>query len=211
MSYYPVFLEVRDRHCVVCGGGSVALRKVEALLRAGASVAVIAPEVCPELQTMAADRTITVMERAYRDGDVDGAFVVVAATDDRDANRRIAEAARQSHCLVNAVDDAACSDFIVPSTVHRGELTIAVSTGGRSPALARKLRTRLETQYGEDFAELVTLIGDVRAELKQRERQPSQEAWQRALDLDTLAGLVRERRPAEARNLLMNNLTEGDN
>jgi precorrin-2 dehydrogenase/sirohydrochlorin ferrochelatase len=210
MSYYPVFLDVKDRRCVVCGGGSVALRKVEALLKAGAAVAVIAPEVGPELQGMADDKKVTITQREYLEGDLDGAFVVVAATDDREANRRIAADARKSRCLVNAVDDAGCSDFIVPSTVSRGALTIAVSTGGRSPALARKLRTRLETQYGEEFAELVSLAGDVRAELKQQGRGPSEEKWQRALDLDKLAALLREKRPTEARNFLMNNLTEGD-
>ncbi len=210
MSYYPVFLEVNNRRCVVCGGGNVALRKVEALLRAGAAVEVIAPDVCPELQQLAAGKHITVTAREYRDGDLEGAFVVVAATDDREANRRIAADARTHHCIVNAVDDASCSDFIVPSTVHRGDLTIAVSTGGKSPALARKLRTRLEDQYGEDFAELAALAGEVRSELKQKAVRPPEATWQRALDLDKLTGLLRERRAAEARELLMSTLTEGD-
>ena len=210
MSYYPVFLEVRERRCVVCGGGNVALRKVEALLRAGALVTVVAPDVCPELAQMADDRMITITQREYRDGDLEGAFVVVAATDDREANRAIATDARTRHCLVNAVDDPGCSDFIVPSTVHRGPLTIAVSTGGRSPALARKLRTRLETEYDDQFGELVTLIGDVRAELKHRARRVDEETWQRALDLDALAALFRDAGPAAARETLMRNLTEGD-
>jgi precorrin-2 dehydrogenase/sirohydrochlorin ferrochelatase len=210
MSYYPVFLDVKERRCVVCGGGNVALRKVEALLRAGAAVEVIAPDVCPELAEMAAEKQITIIDREYREGDLNDAFVVIAATDDREANRRIARDARDHHSLVNAVDDAGCSDFIVPSAVTRGELTIAVSTGGRSPALARKLRTRLETQYGEEFGELTALAGEVRAELKRRERRPSEDAWQRALDLDELAALLREQRPAAARDRLMHNLTEGD-
>jgi len=210
MSYYPVFLEVRERRCIVCGGGNVALRKVEALLRAEALVTVIAPEICPELAQMADDKMIAVTQREYREGDLEGAFVVVAATDDRQANRGIATDARKHNCLVNAVDDAGCSDFIVPSSVNRGALTIAISTGGRSPALARKLRTQLETQFGEDFGELVTLLGDVRAELKHRERRVDEEIWQRALDLDALAAELREQGPEAARKRLMSNLTEGD-
>ena len=210
MAYYPVFLEVRERRCIVCGGGNVALRKVEALLRAEALVTVIAPEVCPELAQMADDRMIAVTQREYREGDLEGAFVVVAATDDREANRGIAADARKHNCLVNAVDDAGCSDFIVPAAVNRGPLTIAVSTGGRSPALARKLRTLLETRFGEDFGELVTLIGDVRAELKHCQRRVDEETWQRALDLDALAAELREQGPEAARKRLISNLTEGD-
>lgn len=210
MSYYPVFLDVKDRRCVVCGGGSVALRKVEALLKAGAVVTVVAPEVTPELQRMSDDKTIGLMPRAYLEGDLDGAFVVVAATDDREANRRIAGDARRHRCLVNAVDDAAASDFIVPSTVTRGELTVAVSTGGTSPALARKLRTRLEDYFGDEYAGLVQMAGDVRAELKRRGIRPGEDTWQRALALDELTALLREQRPAAARELLLHNLTEGD-
>jgi precorrin-2 dehydrogenase/sirohydrochlorin ferrochelatase len=210
MSYYPIFLDIKSRRCVVCGGGTVACRKVEALLRAGARVDVVAPAVCPELTAMAARGLVTIIQREYRAGDLDTAFVVVAATDDREANRRIAEDARRGRCLINAVDDASCSDFIVPSTVNRGDLTIAVSTAGRSPAMARKLRTRLEAQYGDEYAALIEMAGDIRASLKKQGRRPSEETWQRALDLDTLAAMLRERRSAEARDLLMDNLTEGD-
>jgi siroheme synthase-like protein len=210
MSYYPVFLDVKNRRCIVIGGGSVALRKVTALLEAGAAVTVVAPDVVPELRQMAADNKITLAERAYRAGDLAGAFVVVAATDDREANRRVAADAQEHRCLVNAVDDAGCSDFIVPSTVTRGALTIAVSTGGRSPALARKLRERLEDQYGDEYADLVEMAGNVRAALKQQNRRPSGDTWHRALDLDKLAALLRDQRPEEARDLLMYKLTEGD-
>ena len=189
--YYPLFLNVAGRRCVVVGGGEVASRKAEMLLEFGAEVLAISPEFCPELEEMARGDGVTLLRRPYQAGDLKGARVAVAATDDNETNQAVVREAREGGALVNVVDDAAASDFIVPSYVHRGDVTVAVSTAGRSPALARKLRTRLEEQFGPEYAALALLLGEVRAEVRQRGIKVSGDAWQEALDLDRILGMVR--------------------
>ncbi len=209
MSYYPVFLDIRNKRCVVCGGGEVALRKVKTLLEHGAAVEVISPSSCTELLALSENREILLHPREYQEGDLKGAFVVIAATNERDTNLRIVAGARRNGCLVNTVDDADNSDFIVPSCLRRGELTIAVSTSGKSPALARKLRTRLEMEFGTEYAGLVQLIGEVRAEMKKRGLRVKEDKWQEALDLELLSALIKEGKITEARDAITRNLMEG--
>jgi precorrin-2 dehydrogenase/sirohydrochlorin ferrochelatase len=208
MTYYPVFLNIREKRCVVCGGGRVALRKVQALLACGAVVEVISPDSCPELRALAESGEILLHARAYQPGDLGGARLVVAATDDRDVNMTIAREANQSGCPVNAVDDADSSDFIVPSVLRRGDITIAVSTGGQSPALARKLCARLGAELGAEYAGLASLVGEVRAEMKTKGLKVDEDTWQRALDLELLPGLIRDGRLQEARAALTRRLTK---
>ena len=205
-SYYPLFLKVRGRKCVVVGGGEVALRKVEALLGYGAEVKVISPCVCPELEELGARKSIRIAGRKYQEGDLEDTFVAIAATDDNETNKAVVSEAGQKFVLVNVVDDAEKSDFIVPSCLRRGDITVAVSTGGRSPALARKLRLRLESEFGEEYALLADVIGDVRKELKSKRITVSAETWQQALDLDVLIGLLRNGEAKKARTVLLDNL-----
>lgn len=207
--YYPMFLNISGKRCVVVGGGPVACRKAEMLLEFGGQVLAISPRFCPELEGLAASGQARLLRRSYREGDLEGARVAVAATDDDAANRQVACDARASGALVNVVDDAELSDFIVPSYVHRGDVTLAISTAGRSPALARKLRTRLEEDYGPEYAFLARLLGDVRAELRQRCVKVSGEAWQQALDLDRLLALVRKGEHERARAALLDGLVAG--
>ena len=157
--YYPVFLDVRERKCLVVGGGSVALRKVEALSGAGARVRVVAPSVCDALQHLP---DVEVEQRAFREADLDGVFLAIAATDDTETNRRVADLAERSGIPVNAVDQPDAGSFIVPATVGRGPLTLAVSTGGASPALARRIREELEQLYGPEYEEFVQLLRELR-------------------------------------------------
>ena len=204
--YYPVFLDIRRRRCLVVGGGQVARRKAESLLEGGAEVSVISPKLCPGLAELGEGGRITLIQRQYRDGDLEGAFLAIAATDDSETNARVAMEARSGGVLVNVVDDAARSDFIAPSCLRRGDVVIAVSTSGSSPALARRLRTRLEEEFGNEYAALAEVVGQVRAELKRRGTAVSADAWQQALELDALAEMVRRGAVEQARERLLESL-----
>jgi siroheme synthase-like protein len=191
---------------VVVGGGQVSLRKVKVLLEHRASVEVISPDACPELNKLAEDGEISVLPRSYRAEDLGNAFIVIAATSDRGINLKVAREAQRKAVLVNVVDDQENSDFIAPSYVRRGDITIAVSTAGRSPALARKIRTRLEKDFGDEYASLARLIGEVRAEIKQQGIKVDGDGWQEALDLDLLTKLLREGGKEKAKAVLVSGL-----
>ena len=205
-SYYPIFLNISGRRCVVVGGGQVALRKVKALIECGADVEVISPDLCLELRRLAESREVRALNREYQSGDLRGAFVVIAATDNSDVNRKVAEEAKRNAALVNVVDDAENSDFIIPSYLRRGDVTVAISTAGKSPALARKIRNRLEKDLGNEYASLTNLIGEVRAEAKRQRIQVDGDDWQEALDLDLLLELLHSGESERARALLLTNL-----
>jgi len=204
--YYPIFLNISGKRCVVVGGGEVALRKVKALLEHEASVEVISPDLCPGLSQLAKSRAIQVLQRSYDGGDLQGAFIAIAATDDGKTNSQVVEEARAKGVLVNVVDDSEHSDFIVPSQFRRGDITIAVSTAGKSPALAHKIRARLEKDFGAEYASLAPLIGEVRAELKRQGIKASGHSWQEAIDLDVLIELLRAGQSKKAKATLLANL-----
>lgn len=204
--YYPVFLDLAGRKCVVVGGGAVALRKVRTLLEHGAEVLVISPELGAELGKLVAGGRIRALSRDYRRGDLRGVFLAIAATDSVEVNREVAQEARAGGVLVNVVDDAADSDFIVPSYLRRGDVTLAVSTSGRSPALARRLKTKFEAELGSEYAALTTLVDEVRAESRRWETKPTADDWQDALDLDLLVGLLKRGEREEARAVLIEGL-----
>ncbi len=204
--YYPIFLNVRGRKCVVVGGGEVAWRKVEALLEHGAKVDVVSPDLCPGLEELAGVGQIRASRRSYRKGDLKGALIAIAATDDQSINRLVASEAREIGVLVNVVDDPASSDFIVPSRICRGDVTIAISTAGKSPALARKLRTRIEKDFGEEYAALSLLVAEVRAEAKQEGIKVNGDGWQEALDLEAMIDLLKKGEREKARAVLLDNL-----
>lgn len=153
--YYPAFIDLRGKKCVVVGGGKVAERKVMALLKAGAAVEVISPQLTGLLRRWSSKGRIRHREREYRKGDLGGAFLVIAATADEAVNRKIS---RQAPCLVNVVDVPELANFIVPSVLERGDLTIAVSTAGASPAFAGTVRRELEALYGRDFGRFVAFL-----------------------------------------------------
>ena len=205
-TYFPVFLNIRRKKCVVVGGGQVAFRKVRMLLDCGANVTVISPVLHPNLSELADKRSIQVIRRNYKLGDLKGAFVVIAATDEKETNRKVSKEAGRVGALVNVVDDPKPSDFIVPSLLRRGDLTVAISTGGKSPALARKLRTKLEQSLGNEYGPLVILIEDVRSSLKRQRITLRAEDWQAALDLDLLTHLVRTGQREKAKAVLMKKL-----
>lgn len=205
-SYYPVFLNISGKRCVVVGGGQVALRKVRALLEHRANIEVISPDPCSELIELAEDGQIRVFRRHYQPGDLRKAFTAIAATDNSDINLQVVKEARRKAVLVNVVDDAENSDFILPSYLRRGDVTVAISTAGRSPALARKIRTRLEKVFGDEYASLALLIDEVRTEAKQQRIEVDGDAWQEALDLDLLLELLRRKDAEKAKAILLRNL-----
>ena len=162
---YPVALELSGRRCVVTGGGREAEGKARALLEADADVAVIAPRVSDGLADLARRGEITHIARRYRRGDLAGAFLVIAADSDRAVRAQVFAEAEAERVLCNAVDDVEHCHFAVPSIVRRGELLLAISTGGRAPALAKRLRRRLSAQFGWQWEALIDVLGDVRAEM----------------------------------------------
>ena len=198
--YYPIFLNLEGKKCVVVGGGEVALRKVRTLLNCGAKVVVVSPALNSDLAQLAEAGTISVISREYEPKDLTDAVIVVAATDIAEVNQNIAKKARKHGILVNVVDRPEESDFIMPSLVRRGDLILAVSTSGASPALAKKIRMRLEQTFGEEYSPLLSLIKEVRQELKAQQLRVNAEDWQNALDLDLLTHLIQagERQKAKA-------------
>jgi precorrin-2 dehydrogenase len=191
--YYPVYLNLEGRACVVVGGGPVAEGKVAELVEAGARVTVVSPALTPRLAQLVDSGRIEHRARPYRRGDLAGALVAIGGTDDRSVNREVWKEARDSGVLLNLVDDPPRCGFIAPAVVRRGDLAIAVSTGGKAPTLAVRLRERIEELVGDEHARFLELAGDFRAPLARA--QPSfeerRERWYRLVDSDVLELLRR--------------------
>ena len=172
--YYPLFLNVSGKKCVVVGGGRVAERKVKRLLKCGAAIEVVSREATPLLDEHCREGKIARTKEAYESRMLSGAFLVIAATDDASVNSRVAKDAHRRGILVNVVDDPKNCDFIVPSLVERGDLTIAVSTGGKSPALAKKIRKDMEGLYGKEYALLLDILGGLRERMIAKGQNPDE-------------------------------------
>lgn len=185
---YPVNLNIDGRVCLVIGGGMVAARKIESLLLGGALVRVVSPEVCETIGRWIAQGCIDWVSREYEAADIDEAFLVFAATDNASVQRRIARHAVQKRVLLNSADDPDHSDFQVPAVIRRRKLLIAVSTGGGSPALAARIRHRLETEFGPEYGLLIDLMAVIRQQVLGGSK-PSEEnkvLFHRILDLPVL-------------------------
>ena len=152
---YPIFLDLSGRRCVVVGGGKVASRKARKLLQARARVVVISPEIEAELESVA----VEVHRRPYKEGDLEGAYLTFAVTNSREANAAVAREAKERGIPVNVADRPSEGDFALPSTLRRGALQVAVSTGGASPTLARRIRDELEDVFGPEWAGIVEELG----------------------------------------------------
>lgn len=162
MRYYPAFLDLRGASCLVVGGGQVGERKVKTLLECGAVVHLVSPELTPFLEEEVRQGRVRRTASDFAPSQLDGMFLVIGATDDPETNRRLSAEARSRNLLCNIVDRPRECNFIVPSTITRGDLILAVSTGGQSPALAKKIRQDLENLFPDSYSRYVALLGRVR-------------------------------------------------
>ena len=165
---YPLFVDIRGRLVVVVGGGRVAQRKVATLLECGARVRVVGPRIVDELALLGAEGKAEIMQRSYCVNDLDGAWLVIAASDDEQVNQAVYSRAEELGILCNVVDQPELCSFHVPSVVRRGRLQIAISTGGVSPALAKRLREQLEHEFDGAYVDLLDALASLRAHVKQQ-------------------------------------------
>lgn len=201
--YYPVFLDLRERPCVVVGGDEAARGKVEGLLEAGARVTVIAPELVPRLAARAAAGEVRHVPRSYRPGDLEGAFLALSVLADPAVSRPFWEEAEARGIPSNVMDDVPRCRFIAPSIVRRGDLAVAISTSGRAPALAVRLRQRLERELGAEHGRFLELAGALRAPLAERHPgfEERRRLWYRLVDSDVLELLARGEEGAARRRI----------
>jgi len=188
VSYYPAMLDLRGRPCVVVGGGPVAEQKVGGLIAAGAVVTVIAPGLTPSLADWQSDQRIHWLPRDYRDGDLAGAFLAFAATDSSPTNRSVWEEAERRAIPINAADDPANCSFILPAILRDGELVVAVSSGGKAPAVAMQIRDRIAEQLGDGYGPYLEMLGSLRPLVATRHRtfDERRKVWHSIARSDTL-------------------------
>jgi len=210
MRYYPVHLDIQNRNCLVVGGGAVGTRKVLTLLQCGARVTVVSPIISDRLRELAATGTLTLYKRPYQTGDLDGMFLVIGATNDEALNRRISSDAEGINTLCNIADRPEICNFILPSIVRRDDLVITISTSGRSPALAKKLRQILENQFGEEYADFLRLMGAIRKKLLNRSHEPEAHKYlfEQLINSDLIA-LIRGKKIDDINALLIDILGQG--
>ena len=167
MSYFPFMIELDNERCLIAGGGTVAYRKVCSMLEFGAVVTVVSPEFCPELLELAEHPArLTLIKRCVQPQDIDGAFVVIMATDDEKVNHDMAELCRQQRILVNVVDVKADCGFYFPAIIKDKEVVISVSTGGQSPVLAGTIKRNIESHLGRNYGDIAERMGELREQVK---------------------------------------------
>jgi siroheme synthase-like protein len=194
---YPVNLIVAGRTCVIVGGGTVATRKVEGLLAAGADVVVIAPKIDDRIRA----QPVRLIERSYQRGDLAGAWLAIVAIDDPETNRVVRADADAGRVWINAADDPGACSFTLPAVLRQGPVMVAVSSGGRSPALAAWIRDELGNRLGPEIGVLAELLSEARDELRAAGRSTEEVDWRPALNWDMLE-LIRTGRTAQARERL---------
>jgi uroporphyrin-III C-methyltransferase/precorrin-2 dehydrogenase/sirohydrochlorin ferrochelatase len=211
MDFLPLFYKASKRRVLLVGGGQVALRKAKFLMRAGAVLRVVAVDICAELTELLKDEAHEIFTRSYQNTDLDKVVLIVAATDDLELNKRIAEDADKANIPVNVVDQPALCSFIFPSIVDRSPLVVAVSSGGKSPVLARLLRSRLETFIPSAYGELTTFLGSYRSKVKSKINSLSARMrfWEKVID-GPAAELLLAGKSAQAKSLVENLLDNID-
>jgi uroporphyrin-III C-methyltransferase/precorrin-2 dehydrogenase/sirohydrochlorin ferrochelatase len=209
LDYLPIFTQIKQRPCLVVGGGSIAARKVALLRKAGARVTVVSPELCNELSTLAADEKIEHQARTFEAGDLDECVLVIAATNQREVNEQVSELASAQRLPVNVVDNPDLCSFVMPSIVDRSPVQIAISTGGKSPVLARMLRTRLEGSIPAAYGKLGALAERFRDQVKAAfpNVESRRNFWEKIL-AGRVAELVFTGHDAEAEALLQKSVDE---
>ena len=203
-TYYPMMVDLAGRRCLVVGGGRVAERKIALLQECGAEVEVVSPATTRQIADLAARGAIRLARRPVRPTDLDRAFLVFAATDNADVNQSVAQEVRKAGGLVNVADAPEACTFLVPSVVRRGDLTIAISTGGGSPALAKRLRQRLEATIGPEYEAFLAALRELRVRAQQAIADPTerQAVYRRAVDSDLFEHAARGDKAAVAACIL---------
>lgn len=198
MAYYPIYLQLHDRPCLVVGGGKIAEDKVKGLLAAGARVTVVSPQLTSYLSELVERNEIRHTARRYRSGDLVGAFMVICATDQAEVNHQVWREAFTHRQLVNVVDDTPHCNFIAPALLRNGDLTIAISTGGKAPALAVRLKERLQREIGPEYERFLELVGQLREPLSQRvpDFETRKALWYELVDSEALNLLAQGDEPA---------------
>jgi precorrin-2 dehydrogenase/sirohydrochlorin ferrochelatase len=210
MRYYPVQLDIQNRPCLVVGGGSVGTRKACTLLQCGALVNVVTITATDELQDLAQKEKIHLRIGPYAASDMEQAFLVIGATNDETLNQRISQDARQMGKLCNIADRPEFCNFILPSIVQRGDLVIAISTSGKSPAFAKRLRKEIQAQFGPEYADFLELMGRIREKLLSQAHEPEahKHLFEKLID-GGLLDSMRNKNIEEADRLLNDVLGEG--
>jgi precorrin-2 dehydrogenase len=205
MKYYPVCLDVSGRRCVIVGGGEVAERKVRRLMDCGAEVLVVSESLSPALQAMKSDGLLSHIQAGYSSDLIEGAFLVIGATDRAEVNEAVSRDAKRQGILVNIVDDPERCNFILPSLHRRGDLMIAVSTGGKSPALAKKLRKEMARHYGPEFETLLRIMGQIRSRIISRgyPAEKNKALFESVIDSDIMDH-IREKRWDKVKAMIRN-------
>jgi siroheme synthase-like protein len=206
MALYPVFIQAKGRRVLVIGGGHVGAEKVRGLLAAEADITLVSPALIDELREHRDAGRITHVERAYAEPDLDGGWDwVMIATDDGAINAEVAAACKRRGIWANAADDPANCDFILPAVVRKGKITLAASTAGASPALARRLREELDAYLTDDMPALADLLAEVRQDVRARGIRVENDTWQQAID-ERLRVLLAQRKLEQARAYLYQRL-----
>jgi len=204
LNYYPVFLNVEAKKTIVVGGGKIAERKILSLIKAGADVTVVSPSITKRLLREKTAKKIRHIQRAYKTGDLKGAFLVIAATNSPDINIQISA---EAPALLNVVDVPMHCNFIAPSIVKRGDLTIAISSGGASPAFAKAIRKELEKKYGNEFSGYLRFIKKIRIEAKSRIKEnKAREKFLKSLASDKILDSLRKKGLSDVRKSILQKL-----
>ena len=215
MDYLPLFLDIKNKPCLIVGGGVIAERKVSILARAQASITIIAPEITAEIKRKLDDKVVVWQEKTFSVDDLGNGSnkyqIVIAATDDRKVNAEVAQLCRNKNIIVNTADDSKNCDFILPSIIDRSPVQIAVSTGGASPVLARMLRTKLENCTPASYGQLAKLIEDNRIAVKEKFSTIDQRRkfWEQVLQ-GPIAELVFANQASAAQKLLDDAIHQAD-
>lgn len=210
MRYYPIYLDVQNRNCLVVGGGSVGARKVSTLLDCGASVTVVSPRINAKLNELSTKATLIIKKKPFQFSDLKDKFLVIGATDNQELNQQIHTEAERLGILCNIADQPEACNFILPSIVKKGDLVIAISTSGKSPAFAKKLRKDFEKQFGNEYAAFLEVMGAIRKKLMVKDHKPEvhKPLFEQLINKG-LVEMIKDRRNKDINLLLHEILGEG--
>ena len=210
MKYYPVCIDVKNRNCLVVGGGSVGTRKIKTLVECGALITLISLDISEFLVELAGKSEIIIKKRSYVSGDLEGMFLVIGATNNEKLNMQIHADADRLNILCNIADYPSGCSFILPSVVERGDLLIAISTSGKSPALAKKIRKELENCFGTEYADFLILMGAIRKKLLRYKKgnEYYKPMFEKLVNSD-LIGMIKNKKKDEADLFLEKNFGKG--